>query len=310
MAQLKQTVFRFVLKVTGPLLEIMSRFHPQGKTVLNRSAWHGKEPRSCGITSVKSRPHPAGTSDPILFDIEVTYRPKGCITYAGGTKYDGWTAMMPDRKKDGTLLDGHGNPLPEGQPPVYLPFEVYPDVDFHEIEFGEFIGEFEVEGIKHVSFDDVMKELQNSNRGFSGASTFVAPRRHRPLVKLILSNSPSGVGSDGFGTRIVNISNFTPHLKQVLLDEVTEVVSGFIEGRYSLKSLSNGEFTFAELDDLLVDCTPNEEGRESRFNCLWEYVPETFLEDLAKRLVATYEIEISVVDGPHGGLLLRQNKQQ
>jgi len=35
------------------------------------------------------------------------------------------------------------------------------------------------------------------------------------------------------------------------------------------------------------------------------YVPETFLEDLAERLIATYEVDVSVVDGPGGGLLLR-----
>jgi hypothetical protein len=38
---------------------------------------------------------------------------------------------------------------------------------------------------------------------------------------------------------------------------------------------------------------------------LSEYVPDTFLEDLARRLIATYEIEVSIVDGPKGGLLLR-----
>jgi hypothetical protein len=306
MSEMKQTVLRFVLKFTGSPMEIMARFNPKGKTVLNRTEWRGKEPRSCAVTSVHFRSHSAASEEPIIYEVEVTYRPKGCIVYSGNTKYDGWMAMVLDRKKDGTLLDGHGQPLPEGQPAVYLRYEVYEDVDFNEIDFGDFVGEFEVEGIKHVEFDDVLRQLHES-RSFSASitSTFVAPRRQRPMVKIILSNDPSGTGMDGFGTRIVNVNKFTPQLQQVLLDQLTELVSGFVEGRYSIKNMSNGDFVFAELGDVLVDCAPNEEGKESRFNCLSEYVPDTFLEDLAKRLMATYEVEVSVVDGTKNGLLLR-----
>jgi hypothetical protein len=137
-------------------------------------------------------------------------------------------------------------------------------------------------------------------------STFVAPRRHRPLVKIVLSNNPSGTGVDGFGTRIVNINNSTPQLQQALLDHVTELVTGFVEGRYSVKNMSNDEFVFAELDDVLVDCTPSEEGKGSRFNCLGEFLPDSYLDELAMRLVATYEVDVSVVDGPTLGLLLRR----
>lgn len=307
MSKVKQTILRFVLKSTGNPMDIMSRFHPQGNRVLNRTEWRGKAPRSCAVTTVKGRPHSAGSKEPMVVDVEVACRPKGTITYVGGTKYDGWTAMMLDRTKDGTLLDGHGKPLPEGQPPVYLPFEVYEDVDFNEIDFGEFVDEFEVEGITHVSVEHVMAQLLNSKSiNSSIKSTFIAARRHRPLVKIVLSNAPSATGSDGFGTRIVNINNLTPQLQQVLLDEFIELVSGFIEGRYSIKNISNDDFVFAELDDALVDCTPNEEGKESRFNCLNEYLPDTFLEDLAKRLIATYEVDVSIVDGPKGGLLLRR----
>ena len=69
--------------------------------------------------------------------------------------------------------------------------------------------------------------------------------------------------------------------------------------------MSNDQLVFVELNDALVDCTPNEQGEESRFNCLREYVPDAFFEDLAKRLMATYEIEVSIVDGPEAGLLLK-----
>lgn len=307
MPKAKQTVLKFVVESTGMPMDIMSRFHPQGKTVLNRTEWRGKEPRSCAVTSVQGRTHTADSTGPMVWDVEVSYRPKGTITYVGGTKYDGWTAMMLDRMKDGTLLDGHGQPLPEGKPPVYLPFEVYDDAEFNEIDFGKFLGEFEVEGIKHLSVEDVMQEVKNALRvSYSVGSTFMAPRRQRPNVKIVLSNSPSGISTDGFGTRIILVNNFTPQLQQVLIDHVTEVVSGFIEGRYSIKNISTDAFVFAEVHDVLVDCTPNEVGKESRFHCLHEYVPDTFLEDLAGRLIATYEIEASIVDGPKGGLLLRR----
>jgi hypothetical protein len=303
----KQSVLRFVLRSAGNPMEIMSRFHPQGNMVLNRTVLRGKEPRSCGIVSIKGRPHAAGSSQPVVFDIEVAYRPKGCITYTGGTKYDGWTALVLDRAQDGTLLDGQGEPLPEGHPPVFRPVEVFGDVDFNEIDFGEFVGEFEVEGVKHVSFEYVMGRVQKSGRVNVGMNaSFVAPRRHRPLVKIVLSNNPSGTGVDGFGTMIVNINKSTPQLQQAILDYVTELVNGFVEGRYSVKSMSTDDFVFAELNDVLVDCTPNEEGRQSRFNCLGEYLPDSFLDELALRLIATYDVDVSIVDGPKIGLLLRR----
>jgi hypothetical protein len=285
----------------------MSRFLPHGKVVLNRLEWRGKEPRSCGVLSVKSRSHAGAGADRAVLDIEVAYRPKGCITYTGGTRYDGWTALELDRARDGTLLDGQGKPLPEGQPPIFRRVEVFEDVDFNEIEFGEFVGEFDAEGIKHVSFEYVMEQLKNSGQfSMSINSTFVAPSRHRPLVKIVLSNNPSGTTMDGFGARIVNVNNSTPQLRQVLLDHVTDLVNGFVEGRYSVKNMSNGEFVFAELDDVVVDCTSNEEGKGSRFNCLREYMPDSYLDELAMRLVATYEIDVSVIDGPRIGRLLRR----
>src|SRR5262249_35814072 len=152
-----------------------------------------------------------------------------------------------------------------------------------------------------------MEQIQSSGRfGISLQSTFIAPRRHRPPVKIVISNNPSGMAMDGFGTLIVNVNKSTQQLEQVLLERVTELVRGVIEGRYSVKNMSNDEFVFAELDDVLVDCTPNEEGKDSRFNCLGEYLPESFLDELAMQLVATYEVDVSVVDGPKIGLLLRR----
>ncbi|NNM85165.1 MAG: hypothetical protein HKL96_05335 [Phycisphaerales bacterium] len=305
--KVKPSVMKFLLTCTEKPIDVFSRFHPQGRSVLNRTEWRGKEPRSCAVSSVKSRPSEFGHERPVIFEVEVSYRPKGTITYVGDTKYDGWTAMMLDRNSAGKLLDGHGMALATGQPPVYLPFELYADAEFNEIDFGEFIGESETNEIRHCRFEEVLRDLEVSGR-FSASieSSFVAQRRHRPTVKVILSNAPSGTGADRVGTRIVIVNNLTPHLQQVLVDQLIDAVSGFIEGRYSLKNLSNDEIVFLDVSDILVDCTPNEEGKDSRFNILGEYTPEGFLEDLAARLVGIYDITVSVVDGPTSGLLLRR----
>lgn len=310
MFEKKESILRFVLPCTGNPVKVMDRFTSRGKRALNRTEWRGKEPRSCAVTGLHSRTHPPTTKEPLLFDVEVTYRPKGCIAYVGNTKYDGWTAMMLDRGRDGILLDGHGSPLPEGQPEVYLPVEVYDDIDFNEIDFGNFIGESPAEGVEHLTIDAVKRAIREGierNGGGGGIfSSFMAPRRHRPLVKIALSQGPSGTDVDGFGTRIVRINALTPHLQQVIVDELNDLIGGFVEGRYSIKNMATEGLTFVELADSFVDCTPNSEGKPSRFNCLKEFVPAGFFDELALRLMSTYDMAVSVVDGENGGLLLRR----
>src|SRR5207244_2191277 len=125
--------------------------------------------RSCGVTAVRVRPFTAG--QPFLCDIEITYRPNGTVFYVGGTKYDSWTMLVLDQKQDGTLLDGHGQPLPPSQPPVYLPYEVYHDVEFNEINFGEFVSETELQDIPHVAYEDLFKQAIQTGRFSSTAET-------------------------------------------------------------------------------------------------------------------------------------------
>ena len=305
----KASILQFVLTSTEHPMAVMSRFFPKGTIVLNRTEWYSKEPRSCGITNVKSRPRNASSGNDVVFDIEITCRPRGYFTFSGNTKYDGWTAMLLDRRADGTLLDGHGNSLPEGQSPIYLPFEFHEDIDFNTMNFGQFIGEIELDGIPHISFESVMKQIEESIAiSASIDSTFMAPRRYRPSTKIIISNSPSGIQTDGFGTRIVIINAFTPHINQVIFDELTEVINGFIEGRYSINNITNNEITFVDIDDCFVDCTPNQEGKESRFNCLSEFLSDKLIEDLAKKMIATYKIDVSIVDGPKFGFLLKPSR--
>lgn len=91
------------------------------------------------------------------------------------------------------------------------------------------------------------------------------------------------------------------------MDRLFELMCHFMEGRYSINTISSGEACFVELSDSLVDCTPNEYGMESWFDVLKNYVPGTFMEELAKRLMALYIVDVSVVDGPKPGLLFRKD---
>jgi hypothetical protein len=257
------------------------------------------------------RSYSAGTAEPKIADIEVTYRPKGCVVFVGETRYDGWTAEVLDKRPDGALLDGKGGPLPDGQPPVYLRFEVYQDADFNEINFGEFVDERQIEPVKRLHFHDVFRSFTESGRfSVSVESKFVASRRVRPLVKIFLSENPSGTGADHITTRIVNINSLTPHLENAVYDEVLNALVGFIEGRYSIKNISNDESVLVQIADCFVDYTTNKDGAGPRFNSLAKYLPESRFDDLAMRLMAIFAIDVSVVDGPEGGLLVRKVQTQ
>lgn len=306
----KAKVLRFELKVPSEHgmrvgLELMRQFHPDGKTILNESEWRGKEPRSCGVTRVKSRTHSMGDPSPIIVDIEVAYRPQGYVSYVGTTRYDGWNATAPMKKGD-VLIGRDGQSLKEGESPIYQSFEVFPDADFDKLDFGEFVGEFDIEDVKRTTVDEVMKELVDY--GSIGGVTFIAPYRNRPRKKIILSNEPTGEIVDGFGTRILNIDNSTNQLEQVLIDRLESLIREFIEGKASIKNIGNDAVVYVELSDALVDRTSNAKGGDSWFDMLHFYTPIGFLEDLAKKLMSVYEIEVSIIEGK--GLVLRREAKQ
>lgn len=304
----KQTILKFELEVPLGPFGVFERFYPKGQMVLNSQEWYGKEPRSCAVTNLRSAPRSMDSEAATIFYIEVTYKPKGVISYTGETRYDGWTAMLLDRMKDGTLLDGHGKPLAPNSPPVYLPYEMYHDTDFNEIEFGKFLGEFDVNNIEKITYDEVMNQIASSGSfDMSISTTFTAPRKSRPPVKIILTNTSSGVAADKWGTRIINVDFATPHLAQVIVEHVQDIVRGTLEGKYSIKSVGSRDSVFLELSDLLVDCTPNESDQPSRFDCLLEFVPKTFLDDLAQWVRANYQVDVKLVEGKDFGLFLTKS---
>lgn len=307
----KSTVLKFEQPATlspRDMFEVHERYFRNGKRLLNSTAWRGKEPRSCGVTRVSARPHTPG--EPTTIDVEVTYRPKGYISWLGQTRYDGWDLAPLDQKADGTLLDGNGQPLKDGDPPVYLSYEVYEDTDFNAIEFGNFISEGDMDAMPRTTAEEVFAEVMKAGKfSISMESTFTAPRRSRPNKKIILSNAPTGEGVARFGTLIQNINLSTPNLEQVLMDEMSKLMYDYIEGRISLKTVSSDTTAFVQLSDALVDCEPNELGMDSWFDVLQMYTPIGFLEELGKRLQSMYAVDVSIVEGKEGGIVLRHSKK-
>jgi hypothetical protein len=53
----------------------------------------------------------------------------------------GWPIRRLARDHDGSLADAQGNPLADGQEPVLLEFDVYPRIDFNELDFGTLLPE-------------------------------------------------------------------------------------------------------------------------------------------------------------------------
>jgi hypothetical protein len=311
--QKKPTILRFRLALPRPM-DAFDIFYPKGHHALNRTKWRGKEPRSCAVTGLRSHPQFADDIGPTVFDVEVSYRPKGYITFLGNTKYDGWTAMMLDKKKDGTLLDGQGNALPPGQPPVYLPFEVYEDAEFNEMDFGEFIEEVEIGGIAHVSRDDVMQRTRTARR-FGGTmdAGFVAPRRQRPQAKIVVTDLQLQSAGESKGMRTIFVDKTAPHFKQTLFDQLYEVASGYVEGRYSIKTLSTEDFMFVEFSDAIMELKHNSadpKNLESLFDVFATYCSPEDMEEMAKRLMAVYEVDITIVDGNEGGFLIRRTNKK
>lgn len=303
----KPTLLRFELTIEDPR-DAFEIFFPNGQYVLNRTTWRNKEPRSCAVTRLRSRNRFAWDEGPIVFDVEVSYRPQGYITFAGDTKYDGWTAMMLSRK-GGALLDEDGNPLAPGKPPVYLPLEVYEDVEFNEIEFGTFIEEVEVAGIRHITREEAMELFQSSVRlSASMRSSFFAPRRQRPQVRIAIADAPLTPVDRCPDMRMLVVDKSAPHFRQNLVEQLYEAVSGFVEGRYSLNSLSTESTTFVDLSGCLVELKPipGEQRIESVFNVFSYYVSSADLEEIAKRLVSVYAVSATVVDGKEAGFVFER----
>ncbi|MEZ6136985.1 MAG: hypothetical protein R3C53_18985 [Pirellulaceae bacterium] len=208
---------------------------------------------------------------------------------------------MLDQDSNGVLLDGNGNPLPDGEEPVLLPFELYDDLEFNNLEFGELIEEIALIEEKDIEFDDIMRRIERSGHFKMDAADAVAVlHRSRPSVMILISENPTSAMRGGFGELIHNINLETPHLKQVVAEQLVELVRGFLEGRYDLPVLQGADIFMLDLTKVLVDTSE----KESRFECLLEFLPDGFLSELARRVASRYRLQAKVVMGRGQGLLL------
>ncbi|MGE0536243.1 MAG: hypothetical protein AB7O68_14785 [Pirellulales bacterium] len=270
---------------------VCARFKFDGSPTLNSKTWRGKAPRTCALIDISTKSAPMGAQVPAI--IEVIYREPNEVHYLGKTRYEGWTTKLPD------------GPTEDGKTQQYKSHEVYGEMDFNEFDFGEFVGETEVEGVKRTTLEAVLNEASSGHFGTAGKSTFVASHRNRPSTKIVLSREPSGQGTDGWGTRIINLDLSTENFEQVLMERVTALMHDFMQGKASITNISSDNMTFVELSRVVVDCELNSEGQKSDFNVLHKNTPATFLEDLAKQIAAVYTVTVEVVDGKDGGLVLR-----
>jgi hypothetical protein len=106
------------------IAEPLNPVSPKGKTpwqlmnLLNSTQWMGKEPSSCRVVDIQQKkPVPMGKTaaiDHAEFLLLVGYRPAGWISDSkndGLQRNNGWKLEVLDRRSDGTLLDGNGNPV-------------------------------------------------------------------------------------------------------------------------------------------------------------------------------------------------------
>ena len=275
---------------------VMRTYHPKGSPPLNRNEWNGMPARSCSIQRVS-----LGAATEGKLQIEIEYRPKDWVSFVGDTKYVGWTAYMLNRSPEGVLLDSDGNPLADGEQPVLLPYDVYDDIDFNNLEFGMLIEEIPCDQDEDVAFDDIVRRIERSGHFKMGAATPVSVlHRYRPSVMILISDNPTGQIRGGFGELIQNINSETPHLKQAVAEVVLTLVRGYLEGRYDMSVLQGADVFMLDLSKLLVDAR----GKESRFECLLEFLPQGFLNELARRIASRYMLQARVVTGNSFGLLL------
>ena len=299
----KATPIRWIYRLDCPggpfgamMRKVMNVYNPSGSPPLNRTEWKRMPARSCCIQRISLGPETNGK-----LQIEVEYRPDNWISYVGDTKYAGWTAYIENRRHDGVLLDRDGNLLPDGEEPVLLPYQLYSDMDFNNLEFGELIEEIPLLRDEDISFDEIMRQIEQSGHfRIGGADPVSVLHRSRPTVMILISENPTGLLRGGFGELIQNINSETPHLKQVVSEALVTFVRGFLEGRYDMPALQGASLFMLDLTKLLVDAT----GKESRFSCLLEFLPDGFLNELARRISSRYILHAKVVTGESFGLLL------
>src|SRR5262245_19598193 len=130
-----ESVYAFEVPA-GTAVELLVR------SAINSTTWQGREPRSCRVINVQTPAadlQPDGAVHHFELHVQIGFRPDGWQSghsADGKERLNGWDLERLDEARDGTLLDGQGQPLPAGKPPVYLRFKVFEELDFNQFEFG------------------------------------------------------------------------------------------------------------------------------------------------------------------------------
>jgi hypothetical protein len=127
---------RGTLAVVGQMVEL------DLMNSINSLQWKGREPESCKLVQF-SQASPVSRAEQTEFTFTVSYRPHGSA--GSPERLDAWSGLWADGWKikplaitaDGVLLDAHGNPLPDGHPPVIVENSLYKTVDYNRFDFGQ-----------------------------------------------------------------------------------------------------------------------------------------------------------------------------
>lgn len=292
-------LLNFRLKGTH-FVEVYERLMPRRETLLNSTSWRGLQPRTCGVTGIRQ----VGSPGEVVVTVE--YRPPGCITYVGSTRYDGWTPMLRNQTRDGCLLSEDGTPLPDdGRPPVHVRPEVYPEVDFNEIDFGEYVNEVDDDTVTAITSSDWMSRLASVQRQVSfGPSNVMFPRRCRREGRVLVVEG-TGVRRNRYAhLEVITVGVDTPYVEVALQDAVTELVLDVLGGKLSLRQDTVDGQMFLDLCTIMQDHTCLDAEGAPDYTVYARYVPGSYPFELAARLVEEFPVKVQVVVGQRPGLVI------
>lgn len=293
--------FRLRCEDPGDPMDLFDRYYPDGKTVLNRSTWMQRPPRTCCIRGVSNDWDEPG--EPLDAIIEVEYRSPDFVSYVGETRYEGWDVRMICQR-NGIPVGADGEPLADGAIPIFDDFEVYPDIEFDELQFGELIGETEIRDVESISIENLRTEgFSEKPLRTSSDITFLAARKSRPTGTVTLSDQPSGI-YDQNGFRLFNVDVAAGHLEYTVENAYFQLMCEFLGGLVSLSCLANPDATLVYLSDTFRVATSTARTPDSKGDIFKAYASPTLLVNLGRRLKAQFPINVTVVEGDCFGLLL------
>ncbi len=227
-----RSILRFHKLSGTSFFDVMDLFRSEdGRPALNSTPWRDKPPRSCcvvNLSSEKEAVNEATGEVQRVWDIQVEYRSPDVVTYVGDTKYLGWQV--------------HRQEL----------FDVYPTIEFNDLDFGTFVGESEIKPIPTITTKEFYGPDEVGKRFSMGSSVVcVFPRRVRTSSKVVLFDQISFDRRQQIGFRPV--SKLSPNWKQQVADELTVLVDGFLEGRIEMSAIKVEDSTLINLNKAFVE---------------------------------------------------------